>query len=320
LDLNDVLIFAAVVHEGSFTKAARRLGLPKSTMSRKVSELEARLRARLLQRTTRSLSLTDAGRVYYDHAQRIAGELDAATAAVGELEAAPRGRLRVSAPLNFGAVGPAVAAFLLRYPDVTVELVGTDRVVDLVEEGFDLALRASRLPDSSLVARPLGSVRSIVVGSPSYLDARGMPKKPRDLTNHDCLVFGAGVDQGTWRLTRDGKEEVIKLRGKLITNDFDILHEAASNGLGLALLSLGRASRDLETGRLRRVLPEHCSPPYPVHAVYPSTRHLSPKVRAFIDFVAKAPGTPWQLDDGAAVKLERSRGRSPRGRSSPSSR
>lgn len=310
MDLNDVLIFAAVVHEGSFTKAARRLGLPKSTVSRKVSELESRLRSRLLQRTTRSLSLTDAGRVYNDHAQRIASELDAATAAVTELEAAPRGRLRVSTPLNFGSVAPAVAAFLLRYPDVTVELVGTDRVVDLVEEGFDLALRANRLADSSLVARPLGSLRSIVVGSPSYLDARGMPKKLRDLADHDCLVFGAGIDQGIWKLTRDGKEEVIRLRGKLITNDFDILHEAARSGLGLALTSLQRAAPDLATGRLRRVLPEHCSPPLPIHAVYPSTRHLSPKVRAFIDFIAAAPGTPWQLEDTVAgsKRVARTRG------------
>jgi DNA-binding transcriptional LysR family regulator len=146
-----------------------------------------------------------------------------------------------------------------------------------------------------------------------------VPKKPRDLADHDCLVFGAGVDQGIWKLTRDGKEELIKLRGKLITNDFDILHEAARSGLGLALISLQRAAPDLATDRLRQVLPEHCSPPLPIHAVYPSTRHLSPKVRAFIDFIAAAPGTPWQLEDIAAAGLKQAPRRAPKRRSTPSS-
>jgi len=293
-DLNDVLVFAAVVQAGSFTRAARALELPKSTVSRKVSELEARLGARLLQRTTRSLSLTDAGRTYFDHAQRIATELETADAAVNELEAAPRGRLRVSAPLNFGPVAPIVASFLARYPGVEVELVCTDRLVDLIEERFDVAVRASRLPDSSLVARPLGWLRSIVVASPNYLRQRKAPKRPRDLVEHDCVVFGAGVDRGTWTLTRDRGNEVVKVHGKLVTNDFDVLHAGVRQGLGLGLLPTRRVAADLEAGRLEQVLGDYCTPLLPIHAVYPSMRHLSPKVRAFIDALRAAPEAPWE--------------------------
>jgi DNA-binding transcriptional LysR family regulator len=295
VDLNDVVVFAKVVRAGSFTGAGRELGLPKSTVSRKVSELEARLGARLLQRTTRSLSLTDAGRAYYDHATRIVAELEAGVAAVQELEEAPRGQLRVSAPLNFGAFAPVLSSFVKRYPGVEVELVCSDRLVDLVEERFDVAIRASRLKDSTLVARPLGLLRSFLVASPLYVATNGEPRQPKDLAQHACLVFGAGADRGHFRLSRKGREETIAVSGRIVANDFELLHGAAKDGVGIAILPFHRIATDLEAGRLVRVLPDWSSATFPIHAVYPSTRHLSPKVRAFVDhFVTTEERLPWE--------------------------
>lgn len=300
MDLNDVVVFAKVVQTGSFTRAGRELELPKSTVSRKVSELEARLGARLLQRTTRSLSLTDAGRAYYEHASRIVNELDAGDAAVQELEVAPRGRLRVSTPLNFGLFAPLLSSFVKRYPAVEVEIVGSDRMVDLVEEKFDVAIRASRLKDSTLVARPLGVLRSFVVASPAYVARNGEPRKPKDLTEHTCLLFGAGADRGHFRLSRKGKEATVAVGGRIVANDFDLLHDAAKNGLGVTMLPFPRIAADLEAGRLVRVLSEWSAPTFPIHAVYPSTRHLSPKVRAFVDhLVTTDEPLPWEPLDVA---------------------
>lgn len=301
MDLNEVVVFARVVDAKSFTRAGRELGLPKSTVSRKVSELEARLGARLLQRTTRNLSLTDAGRAFYQHASRVVSELDAGAAAVLELEEAPRGSLRVSAPLNFGLFAPALSAFAARHPAVEVEIVCSDRLVDLVEEQFDVAIRASRLKDSALVARPLGLLRNVIVASPRYVAEHGEPRHPKDLASHACLVFGGGSERGHYRLTRKGREEAVSVRGHLVANDFDLLHDGAVEGLGIAMLPYPRVQDDYETGRLVRVLPEWCAPSFPIHAVYPSTRHLSPKVRAFIDHLTttKVP-LPWEsLDAGA---------------------
>jgi DNA-binding transcriptional LysR family regulator len=295
VDLNDVVVFATVVRTGSFTGAGRELRLPKSTVSRKVSELEARLGARLLQRTTRSLSVTDAGRAYYEHASRIVAELDAGTAAVQELEEAPRGQLRIAAPLNFGLFASALSSFVARYPGVEVEVVCSDRLVDLVEERFDVAIRASRLKDSTLVARPLGLFRSFMVASPGYVAANGEPRQPKDLTKHACLVFGAGAERGYFRLTRKGKEETIAVSGRVVANDFELLHGAAKDGLGLAMLPFSRIATDLAAGLLVRVLPEWSTATFPIHAVYPSTRNLSPKVRAFVDHLLATDETlPWE--------------------------
>jgi DNA-binding transcriptional LysR family regulator len=300
VDLNDVVVFAKVVQTGSFTRAGRELALPKSTVSRKVSELEARLGARLLQRTTRSLSLTDAGRAYYDHASRIVGELDAGAAAVQELEETPRGRLRVSAPLNFGLFAPVLTSFAQRHAAVEVEVVCSDRMVDLVEENFDLAIRASRLKDSTLVARPLGVLRNLIVASPDYVARNGEPRKPKDLTEHACLLFGAGADRGHFRLSRRGKEETVAVAGHLVANDFDLLQDAAKNGLGVTMLPYPRVAGDLEAGRLVRLLSGWSAPTFPIHAVYPSTRHLSPKVRAFVDhLVTTEEPVPWEPLDAA---------------------
>src|SRR5262245_50525709 len=190
MDLNEMLVFARVVQAGSFTTAAAQLGMPKSTVSRKVSELEERLGSRLLQRTTRALSLTDVGRTYYDYCARIVGEIEEAERAVSSLQGTPRGLLRVTAPVNVSFLGPIVSGFLERYSEVQIELFCTQRSVDLIEERYDLGIRAGALVDSTLIARSLGTVRWFVVATRAYLKKHGRPRSPEELKEHRCVLFG----------------------------------------------------------------------------------------------------------------------------------
>lgn len=295
MDLNDVLVFAKVVHTGSFIGAARELGIPKSTVSRRVSELEERLGARLLQRTTRKLNLTEVGHTYYRHAIRVVSELEEAEQAINQMQTAPRGLLRVTTPINFGFLSPIIVAFMRRYPEVHVELVGLDRNVDLVDEGFDIAIRAGELRDSSLVARSLGALKNYLVASPEFLRREGTPKEPEDVQASTCLAFGAGPERSSWKLTRDGRTVSLDIHGKLVVNDFDFLEEAVRAGLGIAMLPVFRCIDDLRTKKLERVLPEWCTRDVPLHAVYPSTRHLSPKVKALLDHLREhMTPPPWE--------------------------
>jgi DNA-binding transcriptional LysR family regulator len=299
MDLNDILVFAKVVQAGSFVGASRELAMPKSTVSRKVAELEARLGARLLQRTTRKLSLTDVGRTYYDHASRVVAQVEEAERAVTRMQETPRGLLRVTMPLNFGFLAPMVASFMRRYPEVQLELVGSDRLVDLVEEGFEVAIRTGELGDSSLIARGLGTLTSYVVASPDLLRRQGTPKDPAQLSRRDCVVFGAGPERSAWRLTRAGKTSAVQVTPRLIVNDFDLLAQAVRSGLGIGVLPVFRCIDDLRAKKLRRVLPEWCAREIPLHAVYPSTRHLSPKVKAFLDHLREQmTPPPWERGPG----------------------
>jgi DNA-binding transcriptional LysR family regulator len=295
MDLNELHVFTKVVESGSFVGASRALGMPKSTVSRKVSELEERLGARLLQRTTRKLSLTDVGHTYYLHAARVVAEVEAAERAVTRMQETPRGLVRMTTPLNFGFLAPILASFMRRYPEVQIELVGADRLVDLIEEGFDVAIRAGALEDSSLVARSLGKIESFLVASPAFLRRHGMPKKPEDLASYDCVAFGAGSERASWRLTRDGKTTTVDVHPRFVVNDFEFLDEAARSGLGIAALPIFRCSDDLRTKKLRRILPEWCARTSPLHAVYPSARHLSPKVKALLDHLGEQmTPPPWE--------------------------
>lgn len=283
MDLNEILVFTKVVQTGGFTAAARELDMPKSTVSRKVSDLESRLGARLLQRTTRRLSLTDVGRTYFAYCTRIVAEVEEAERAVTRLHETPRGALRITAPLAFSFLGQVVADYLARFPEVRVEMVCTDRVVDLVEEGFDLAIRAGALRDSTLIARRIGSGRRLVVASPHYLARRGVPDSPENLPSHDCMSFGGGQDWRVWRLRREERALEIPIEPHLLVNDFDILRAAAVAGLGITMLPAERCDEDLRAGRLEQLLPDWTAPETVMHAVYPSTRHLSPKVKSFVD-------------------------------------
>ena len=295
-DLNEIAIFARVARAGSFTGAARELGMPKSTVSRKVTELEERLGVRLLRRTTRKQSLTDVGRVYAEYCARIIAEVDEARLAVSRLEGSPRGLLRVTAPLNFGFLGAIVTDFLDRYREVTLELVCTDRVINLVEEGFDVALRAGKLSDSSLIARNLGNLVSYLVASPAYLERRGRPKSPEDLSRHDGILFGAGADRNSWRLQGRAGNVTVSASARLIVNDLDILEAATLAGLGVALIPEFRCAPELRKRQLERLLSDYCSTDVPLHAVYPSTRHISPRVKVFLDHLQQHMSPPpWEL-------------------------
>jgi DNA-binding transcriptional LysR family regulator len=285
MDLNEIVIFAKVVETGGFSAAARQLDLPKSTVSRKVSELEDRIGARLIHRTTRKLGLTDAGRLYYEHGARIVAEVEEAEQSIRRMESEPRGLLRVTAPLAFDMLGPILADYLGRHPDVRIDLTCSDRNVDLVEEGYDVAIRAGHLADSSLVARSLGTLRRILVAAPAYLRKRGRPRAVRDLTKHECIVFGAGNTPNLWTLFAGYEKQEIRVTPRLSANNFEILMESARAGVGIAMVPEFLCAGDLRARRLARVLPDWCSAEIPVQAVYPTARHLSPKVSAFIELV-----------------------------------
>ena len=296
MDLNEIVIFTRVVQTGSFTAAARALGMPKSTVSRKVSDLEERLDTRLLQRTTRKLSLTDAGRTYYDHGARIVAEMEDAERAVGSLQATPRGLLRVTAGINATYLAPIAADYLRRYPEVQLELFCTGRTVDLVEERFDVGIRAGALPDSSLVARSLGSAAWFLAATAGYLRKRGRPRSPEDLERHDMLLFGAGHPAVPLHLTRDGRTTEIDVEPRLLVSDMDILQATVAAGVGIGLLPAFRCVEELRARRLERVLRDWSAPSTPLHVVYPTARHVSTKVKSFLDHLQRSlTPPPWEL-------------------------
>jgi len=297
MDLNEIFVFARVVQAGSFTAAAAALGMPKSTVSRKVSDLEERLHSRLLQRTTRKLSLTDVGRTYYDYCARIVGEVEDAERAVSTLQETPRGLLRVTAPINVAFLGPIVSDYLKRYPEVRLDLFCTGRTVDLVEERFDLGIRGGALADSTLIARRLGSAKWLLVATPGYLQRRGRPRSPDDLRKHDCLLFGAGPDSGGLRLENGDRSVQVALSPRLTVTDIDVVYAVATAGLGIAVLPAFRCVEDIRARRLTRVLADWNVPSTSLHVVYPSTRHISPKVKSFIDHLhARMTPPPWELN------------------------
>jgi len=292
--------FVAVAEAKSFSAAAQKLRLAKSAVSRQISDLECALGVRLLNRTTRSLSLTEVGRGYLDRATRILGDLEDADRAASFAQATPRGRLKVSAPMSFGFLhlAPVLSDFLALYGDVTVDLVMNDRVVDLVEEGFDLAIRISSLPDSSLIARKLAPARRVICASPAYLSARGSPATPDDLKAHDCLFYSNLPSHRDWRFVGpDGAPWPAPVAGRLCVNNGDALRVAALHGLGLINVPTFIVGADLQAGTLATVLDSYVKQDSTISAVYPHARHLSPTVRAFVDFLAArfGPDPYWDL-------------------------
>jgi len=285
--------FARVAETGSFSAAARALGLSKSLISRQVSALEADLGARLFARTTRSLTLTEAGRGYYDQVVRILAQMEEADLSVSQLQATPRGKLRVNAPMSFSLLqlAPALPDFLELYPEIDVDIAMNDRRVDLLEEGFDLAIRIGRLADSSLIARKLGPVRRVVSASPDYLKERGIPVTPADLRRHDCLCYSNADTVDEWRFAEpDGRPVSVEVKGRVRANNGDLLRIAALRGMGLVDLPSFLVAQDLEKGTLVSVLETFIRQDGGVYAVYPHARYLPPKIRVFVDFLAERWG------------------------------
>jgi DNA-binding transcriptional LysR family regulator len=292
--------FARVAETRSFSAAAQRLGASKSQISRQVAALEAELGVRLLQRTTRALTLTQAGEDYYQRVLRILNDIDQANEEISRSQSTPRGRLRLSAPMSFGLLhlAPAVPDFLTQYPDIEIDLSLNDRFVDLIEDGFDMAIRIARLNDSSLVARKLAPMRRVVCGSPDYFERHGQPNDPGELKHHHCFCYSNLPIAEDWRFVdRDGRPWPVEVAGRLRANNGEFLMEAALKGLGLICLPTFIVGRNLQAGRLVSVLNDYVAQGAGIHAVYPNARHLSPKVRALIDFLIErfGPRPYWDL-------------------------
>jgi DNA-binding transcriptional LysR family regulator len=290
-----MLVFAEVVATGSFTEAARRLGLSKASVSREVGRLERRLGAQLLRRTTRSMSLTEIGEAFYAGCQRVAEEAELAERSVGELQAEPRGEIRLAASVSFGQIqiAPRLPAFLARYPKVRMRVDLTDRMVDLVSEKFDLAIRISgRLADATLVQRRLCPIRFVVCAAPDYLARHGTPREPAELEGHNCL----GVGASPWHRML-ARSRAVRLQGDLYIDNGDALRRVAVLGHGVVCLPTYLVGEDLRAGRLVRILPEALTLEAGAFALYPQSRHPSPKVRALIDHLGEALGPEPAWDD-----------------------
>lgn len=290
-DLNDTLIFLKVVEHGSFTAAAKSLKLPKTTVSRKLRDLEARLGARLLNRTTRRLALTEAGTVYFEHCKRIAGQLEEAESAVHQLEGSPRGWLRITAPytLSETTLTPILLEFRQRYPEVHLEITLSNDRVDLIENGIDVALRVGPLPDSSLVARRLAVYTSQIYASEDYLARYGEPVEPEDLQHHRTLV-GSMHRRGQhycWSLTDGKRNEEFEVRPVLVANDPFVGLAMLGAGEGLMLANDVMVKYCMRFTNVRRVLAAWKGPDMELNALFLGGRVLSPKVRAFVDFIAE---------------------------------
>jgi DNA-binding transcriptional LysR family regulator len=284
--------FVAVADLHGFAPAARKLGLSPSAVTRLIAALEDRLGARLLQRTTRQVALTDIGARYLERARRILADVEEAEGAAEGERTRPSGRLVVSAPVGFGRlhVSPVMSAYLKRYPEVSSELRLADRMINLVEDGVDLAVRIGHLADSTLVARHVGEMRRIVVASSGYLEAHGEPKTPEAIASHETIQFGATAAPPDWRFVRDGSEVRVTPAPRFITNSSDAAIQYAEAGGGLTRVMFYQAADALKKGRLRIVLAKFEQPPLPIHLVYPTSRLLSAKVRTFIDLVTETAG------------------------------
>ena len=290
--LNDMATFASVVSEGSFSRAAQSLGLSKATISKRISRLEDRLGARLLNRTTRRLSLTEVGSAFHEHCSRLVAEAEEAEQTVTALTANPRGTLRVNVPMSFGRlhIARAIPQFLAQFPDLKVDITLDDAFVDLVHGGYDLAIRIADLPDSSLVARRLAPSRRVVCGSPGYLRRRGVPQTPDDLRNHECLSYRYLATTGSWPFKKGQRTWSIPVNGSLSANNGDVLLAAAVAGTGLVLVPTFMVEQQLRSGALRPVLAPYAESDFGIYAVYPHRRHVSAKVRAFVDYFAERFG------------------------------
>jgi DNA-binding transcriptional LysR family regulator len=293
MDLNRVSAFVRVVHDGSFTAAAKSLGLPKSSISRSVAQLEQDLGIRLLHRTTRQLHLTDAGAAFFERVSRALGDIDEATSAAADMQVDLSGVVRVTAPVDLGvwALASIVAKFVRKHPKIRVDLALTGRVVDLVADGIDLAVRAGPLRDSSLIARRVGALQSAPYASPRYLARRGEPKRLRDLAEHDCVLFRSADGRATWQMsTRGGQSDSVGVTGSIATDDLSFVRKAVLAGAGIGMLPTFLCARAAQTGRLVRVLPEWELNGGVLHIAYPSARFVPQRVVVLREYLLRELG------------------------------
>lgn len=294
MDLNDIVVFTKVVETKSFTGAAEQLGLPKSTVSRKLAQLEERLGVRLVQRTTRKLALTDIGLAYYERCSRIVADVASAEQLVTDMQSTPRGRLRITAPVDLSMryLGSIIADFIGTHSDINVELEATDRIVDLIEEGFDLAVRFGPLPESTLIARRLCTISGVMCASPDYLARRGTPKTIEELDEHDRVLFTPSPRTQSWTLTHGDQVFEFGRPARFASNNVGAVHEAVAAGGGIALLTDFIVANDCARNSLVYVLPEWTGRAIDVNAVYPARQNLPPRLSLFLDHLAKSLSPP----------------------------
>jgi len=286
--LQAIRVFRQAVERGSFAEAARRMGLSPAAVSKNIRELEAHLRVRLLNRTTRRMSPTEAGECYFEQISRILDDLSEADNSLGPMQRMPSGLLRVSAPMAFTLtrLSDAVVGFLGRYPDLTLDLKLEDRRVDLVKEGFDLAIRGSeRLEDTSLIARKLMTLRHVICASPGYLARAGRPIEPEDLRSHNCVQFTLSGHVQEWSFTREGRTVRVAIGGRYKVTTSLAVRDALLAGFGLSLIPRIYVEKDIAEGRLATALDDWTPVETSIYAVYPSRQYILPKVRAFVDFL-----------------------------------
>ncbi|MAJ65116.1 MAG: LysR family transcriptional regulator [Micavibrio sp. TMED2] len=289
-------VFVQVVDQGSFAGAARQMSMSRAMVSKHIQALEERLGARLLNRTTRTVSLTEVGTAYYERCQTVLNDVEEAECVVDELHHAPKGTLKINAPMTFGArhLAEALTSFKDEYPDVTIDLSLNDRLVDLVEEGYDVAIRIGELADSSLIARKLNVCRRVLCASPDYLQKHGTPESLRDLGRHNCLLYTLSPKLNEWRfIDAEGTAHSVRVDGSLQANNGDVLRLAAIGGHGIVLQPTFIVGPDIKNGKLVPILTDYMPTEINIHLVYPHNRYLTAKVRSFIDFmVAHFKGAP----------------------------
>lgn len=293
-NFSELEFFVLLNRLGSLSAAARALDITPPAATMRLAAMEKRIGVRLLNRSMRKISLTPEGEIYLQHASRLIDELRELDEIVSGNGRAPRGLLRVNAPLGFGrtVIAPLVSTFTARHPDVEVQMEVTDRPIGLIEKGFDLAVRFGELPDNRINARRIMSNRRFLCASPAYLEKHGTPKKLEDLTRHRCIVHRQNDDAyGVWRFLIDGRTEIVKVHGALSSNDGDIVQGWALDGQGIVIRSEWDVTKHLESGQLRRILPEFTLPSADLYAYYPSKKNLPARVRAFINFLVEQLGS-----------------------------
>lgn len=290
--LSAMEVFRRVVELDGFAAAARDLRISSGTVSKQVARLEEHLATRLLNRTTRRISLTEAGRGFYERCVRILEEVEEAKLAATSESASPRGTLRVNAPMSFGIrhLAGVLPDFMALYPELAVDLSLNDRYVSLIDEGYDVAIRIGTMADSTLVARRIGTSKLLVVASPQYLDARGVPRKPEDLQQHECLGYSLRNAGAEWQFVGSDGRVGVRVSGRLRVDNGDVIVSAAAAGMGIALSPAFLVGEHVRSGRLRVLLSDYEAETAEIHAVYPHSRHLSAKVRVFIDFLVERFG------------------------------
>jgi DNA-binding transcriptional LysR family regulator len=290
MDLNEVQYFTWVAQTGSFSSAAKQAGVPKSTLSRKVSDLEKRLGVTLLRRTTRQVKLTDVGNSYLQICMKALSELESAESLATQTQLNPTGKLRIAAPVEIGSMFLASVAteFTQKYPEVELEFVLNDEIVDLIEEKIDLAIRAGSLPDSNLIAQKVGTNEMQLFASPAYLKKFGEPKTPKDLDKHRCLVFPNLLSSGAWELKSGTSRQRISLKNKITANHLSMIRTLATMGSGIAMLPVFVGHEEVQKQQLVRVLPQWASDRDPMHAVYVNQPFMPHRTRLFLEFLKKA--------------------------------